>query len=221
MICPHLLRYLTLAVIANTGKRNTSDIRELVQVLRQEQNAYQDPITDFLKCLYVDFDFDTAQQKLQVCKEVLSGDYFLENKQDEFLESARLFIFETYCRIHQCIDIKFVSFSFFCHLDIFPNFFYSMLADKLAMDKDQAELWIVNLIRNAKLDAKIDLANGKVIMGNKRPTVYVLHFYQLLFYSHSSKMKIDTNKFWKKPKTFTSKVINSLLFFFKSKMLFF
>lgn len=46
-----------------------------------------------------------------------------------------------------------------------------MLADKLSMDKDQAELWIVNLIRNAKLDAKIDLASGKVVMGNKLPTV--------------------------------------------------
>ena len=27
---------------------------------------------------------------------------------DEFLENARLFIFETYCRMHQCIDIGWV-----------------------------------------------------------------------------------------------------------------
>ena len=112
MLCPHLLRYLTLAVIANTGKRNASEVRELVQVLQQEENSYQDPITDFLKSLCVDFDFDVAQQKLQAWKDVLSNDYFLENKQDEFLESARLFIFETYCRIHQSIDIQFV-FSIF------------------------------------------------------------------------------------------------------------
>lgn len=32
----------------------------------------------------------------------------------------------------------------------------SMLAMKLNMSRDDAERWIVNLIRNAKLDAKID-----------------------------------------------------------------
>ena len=33
---------------------------------------------------------------------------------------------------------------------------HSMLADKLNLSRDDAERWIVNLIRNAKLDAKID-----------------------------------------------------------------
>lgn len=32
----------------------------------------------------------------------------------------------------------------------------SMLANNLNMSRDDAERWIVNLIRNAKLDAKID-----------------------------------------------------------------
>ena len=33
---------------------------------------------------------------------------------------------------------------------------YSMLASKLNMTADNAERWIVNLIREARLDAKID-----------------------------------------------------------------
>ena len=33
---------------------------------------------------------------------------------------------------------------------------HSMLAEKLNMTPEEAERWIVNLIRNAKLDAKID-----------------------------------------------------------------
>ena len=53
------------------------------------------------------------------------------------MENARLLIFETYCRIHQCIDL-------------------GMLADKLNMEKSAAETWVVNLIRNARLNAKID-----------------------------------------------------------------
>jgi len=69
------------------------------------------------------------------------------------MENARLLIFETYCRIHSRIDI-------------------SMLAQKLNMDQDSAERWIVNLIRNARLDAKIDSAANHVIMGTQYPNVY-------------------------------------------------
>jgi translation initiation factor 3 subunit E len=48
----------------------------------------------------------------------------------------------------------------------------SMLAEKLNMDQESAERWIVNLIRNAKLDAKIDSKENHVIMGTQYPTVY-------------------------------------------------
>jgi len=34
-----------------------------------------------------------------------------------------------------------------------------MLAQKLNMERNQAERWIVDLIRNAQLDAKIDSEN--------------------------------------------------------------
>ena len=46
----------------------------------------------------------------------------------EFVENARWFIFEQYCRIHQCINL-------------------GMLAKNLGMPEDAAERWIVNLIR--------------------------------------------------------------------------
>ena len=48
-----------------------------------------------------------------------------------------------------------------------------MLAEKLNMTPDDAERWIVNLIRNARLDAKIDsklvssLLNGKYLFSNE------------------------------------------------------
>jgi len=74
---PHLLRYLSFAVITNTGKRRSSDVENLVEVLDQEQNNYQDAITNFLKCLFVDFNFDSAQEKVKACSEILSQDYFL------------------------------------------------------------------------------------------------------------------------------------------------
>ena len=49
------------------------------------------------------------QVKLRECEEVLENDYFLAALKDEFVENARLFIFETYCRIHQCIDLRMLA----------------------------------------------------------------------------------------------------------------
>merc|ERR1711884_737253 len=149
--CPHILRYLTTAVITN--KRRRTVLKDLVQVIQQESYTYRDPITEFLECLYVNFDFDAAQQKLRECEKVLSNDFFLVACIDDFIENARLFIFETFCRIHQCISIN-------------------MLAEKLNMKPEEAERWIVNLIRNARLDAKIDSKAGHVVMGTQAVSPY-------------------------------------------------
>merc|ERR1719357_2306518 len=143
-MCPHILRYLTTAVITN--KRRKQILKDLVRVIQQESYTYKDPITEFLECLYVNFDFDSAQKKLRECESVLVNDFFLVACLDDFIENARLFIFETFCRIHQCISIN-------------------MLAQKLNMTEDDAEKWVVNMIRNARLDAKIDSEKGHVVMG--------------------------------------------------------
>lgn len=47
-----------------------------------------------------------------------------------------------------------------------------MLADKLNMSSEDAERWIVNLIRNAHLDAKIDSKLGHVMMGTQAVSPY-------------------------------------------------
>lgn len=149
--CPWLLRYLTSAVIIN--KRRRATLKDLVRVITQEDALRADPVTRFVECLYVRFDFDGAQATLLECERALRADYFLCNCADAFMEDARLFVFETYCRIHTKIDIQ-------------------MLATRLVMDKDDAERWIVDLIRGALLDAKIDEQDNCVVMGNKSPSVY-------------------------------------------------
>lgn len=40
----------------------------------------------------------------------------------------------------------------------------SMLSQKLNMSYDEAELWIMNLVRSSKLDARIDSVSGTLIM---------------------------------------------------------
>ena len=83
-------------------------IREVVKVIQTEEYQYQDPVTSFLKELYVEFDFEAAQQQLALAEVVVSNDWFLSDFKDEFLDNARYLISEAYCRIHQKIDIAYV-----------------------------------------------------------------------------------------------------------------
>ncbi|THU59816.1 hypothetical protein C4D60_Mb07t06030 [Musa balbisiana] len=69
----HLLRYVATAVIVNKRRRNM--LKELVKVIQQELHSYKDPITEFLECLYVNYDFDGAQKKLKECEQVSFSKY--------------------------------------------------------------------------------------------------------------------------------------------------
>ena len=65
---PHLLRYLATAFIVN--KRRRPQFKDFIKVIQQEQQSYKDPITEFLACVYVNYDFDGAQKKMKECEEV-------------------------------------------------------------------------------------------------------------------------------------------------------
>ncbi|CUT99128.1 eukaryotic translation initiation factor 3 [Echinococcus multilocularis] len=152
-LTPHLLRYLAVCVVVSNDKRKKNQLREVVHLIQQESYCYKDPITEFLECLYVKFDFDGAQQQLKICETVIPNDFFLTGCYEDFMENGRLLMFETFCRIHNCVGIK-------------------MLAEKLNMNVDDAESWIVNLIRNAEMDAKIDSKKGLVFMGTHTVSPY-------------------------------------------------
>ena len=97
-------------------------LKDLVKVIQQESYTYKDPITEFVECLYVNFDFDGAQKKLRECESVLVNDFLVACLED-FIENAYLFPLEAFCCIHQCISTN-------------------VLADKLNMPPDEAERWI-------------------------------------------------------------------------------
>jgi len=160
---PHLLRYLTAAVLLSKRRRSAQAsktgshkdgnrlMKELVKIMQHCE--YTDPIVEFVDCLCVKFNFELAQQKLSECEMVLETDFFLCRQTALYMEEARVFVFENYCRIHHKIDL-------------------AALGNKLAMESDAAERWIVDLIRNALLDAKIDSAEGCVVMGSDTASVY-------------------------------------------------
>ncbi|KAI4527279.1 eIF3 subunit 6 N terminal domain-containing protein [Schizophyllum commune] len=160
--CPWILRYLTTAAILSSSRRNQavpsrvkSALRELPKIITTEEYQYSDPITRFLKDLYVDFDFDKARDELTVAEKVVQNDFFLQEFKDEFVECARGLISEAYCRIYGRIDIR-------------------DLSERLNLSPDEGEKWIVNLIRETRMgaDAKIDLEKNQITISRPAQPVY-------------------------------------------------
>ncbi|KAG6850258.1 hypothetical protein H0H93_015810 [Arthromyces matolae] len=166
--CPWILRYLTTAAILSrkasalpassstpVSSRVRNAIREVVKVIQTEEYQYQDPVTAFLKELYVEFNFEAAQRELAIAEKVVADDFFLGEFRDEFLDNARYLISEAYCRIHQKIDI-------------------ADLSKRLNLSHDEGEKWIVNLIRETRMgaEAKIDLEKNVIEINRPALPVY-------------------------------------------------
>jgi translation initiation factor 3 subunit E len=150
--CPHLLRYLVAAVVINhqTNKRerknNKREIKDTVKVLQAEMSNYRDPVTEFLRLQKNEMDFEAMHQCLTLCKEVTENDFFLSPHANEFMESARLMVFECYCKLHQCIDMQ-------------------ELAERLDLGPDDAEEKILQYIQEARVNGKIDSDRNQLVMG--------------------------------------------------------
>jgi len=145
--CRHLLRYLTTAVITRTH-----DIKDMLRVLKQEKD-HKDPLTDFLVLLHVDYDFKSIKANLRLCQRVIENDLFLSPVAKEFMDHARGLVFDTYCRIHQTVDIP-------------------VLADILDI-KEDVEQHLVELIeKNARVSAKIDSSKNQLLITPKQTPVY-------------------------------------------------
>lgn len=149
-MCPHLLRYVALAHVVTQQRRHS--LRDVVRVVEQEKSSYSDPLTLFLFSLYVEYDFEAAQKHLLAAASVLQDDYFGSSFAATFVENARLLVFKSYCKIHQCIDLN-------------------MVAKKLEVTPAQAESFVVNLILNEQ-DAKIDTEKNHVVFAPESVSIH-------------------------------------------------
>ncbi|KAM0745649.1 eukaryotic translation initiation factor 3 subunit 6 [Meredithblackwellia eburnea MCA 4105] len=161
---PWLLRYLVAAVVisrkstirsaaAGNSARSREAVRDVVRALGQEEYQYKDPITEFLRKLYGEVDFEGAREEMGKAAVTMEDDFFLEQFKDEFVENARYLVSEAYCKIHHRIDI-------------------GELSDRLGMSREEGERWIVDLVRDARLDAKIDFKENTVQMNHSETPVY-------------------------------------------------
>lgn len=156
LTCPWILRYLAAAVIisqTNSKNRNSWRLKELIKIVNQEKYEYNDPLTLFIKALYIDFDFVELQDNLTKIVTLCKSDFFLQGVADVILNNARHLITEVYVRVHSKIDI-------------------ANLLTSLNLSKEDGEKWIANLIRDSKLNAKIDESEGCIILNHETSSVY-------------------------------------------------
>ncbi|PFH38390.1 PCI domain-containing protein [Besnoitia besnoiti] len=151
VMCPHLLRYYAVYAILNRKRKD--HFQAVIMAIGQSKNRYSDPFTSLLEALFLDFNFDEAQLHIARIGEECDSDFFLQPLKRAINEFARLLIFETYCRIHKCINVD-------------------MIAKKVNMSPEAAERWIVNLIRHARLEARIDSEKNRVQMSAAPPNLY-------------------------------------------------
>jgi translation initiation factor 3 subunit E len=149
---PHILRYLAAAAISSGARNNV--VRSIVSILRQEAGNHSDPITEFLVSMYQDFDFDTASDKLKRAQQLMGSDFFLMFIKGQFTPNARQLMFDTVCRIHKRINT-------------------SKLAAYLGLDDEKTiEAEIVELLRKARVNARLDSNKNELIINTSYPATY-------------------------------------------------
>merc|ERR1712146_676167 len=120
-------------------------MKALIKVLLTEEYNYKDPLTTFVMCLYINYDFDRAQHSLRICEEVINNDPFIFMVKTEFMEAARASIFANYSRLHSCLSLE-------------------ILAKRLGVDITAAEKWITTLIPELDIKAEVDLLRSCVVL---------------------------------------------------------
>lgn len=156
--CPWILRYLVAAVITGRSRsRSTSvyqkQMKDVVRYVRQELYEYQDPVIEFISALHLDFEFDAAREALRNSEEVCQSDFFLVNSTEAFVEAARHLICESYFKVSSRVSIR-------------------DLSEKLGLNPDDGEKWIVKLIYESRIDAKIDAQAGTITINQPQNNVH-------------------------------------------------
>lgn len=103
-VAPHLLRYV--AVVAILSRQPQDHFKTAIDVISRASPKLSDPSTAILESLFVNFDFEEAQEKLALCGKAAATDFLLAPLQASIEEHARLIIFQTYCRIQKSINIE-------------------------------------------------------------------------------------------------------------------
>lgn len=104
---------------------------------------YNDAVVEFIRLLLIRFDFDSAGRQLAELRREVESDPFLVKLAPKIIESSRGLYYETYCRIHETLQI-------------------ANVAAFTGKDPEEAELWIVSLIRRSGISVRVDSVAGTI-----------------------------------------------------------
>eukprot|EP01013_Petalomonas_cantuscygni_P025624 TRINITY_DN4764_c0_g1_i2.p1 TRINITY_DN4764_c0_g1~~TRINITY_DN4764_c0_g1_i2.p1 ORF type:complete len:549 (+),score=106.24 TRINITY_DN4764_c0_g1_i2:106-1647(+) len=143
---PWYCRYLVVGLVASrlrgTGR---GLLRGLTAILSQERTHHSDEVTEFVRLLLESTDVDAAQEMLRSVGPVLAADPFLAARADDFTNCGWQLLFETYCRAHCQVSVDHIG-------------------ERMGLPADEAERWVVGLIRDTRIDARYDTTRRHLII---------------------------------------------------------
>ncbi|KNH09275.1 eukaryotic translation initiation factor 3 subunit E [Perkinsela sp. CCAP 1560/4] len=154
----HLLRYVLVCLMTTRtlwlrgNAHGHPMVRELVQVLKDINFEYSDPIVEMFSALFIMCDTKRAIDVLASAVTTVRNDVFLKPYAEEFLETARRQIFEDYCKTHGRVSLRHIATS-------------------IGIASEEAEKWVVNVLRNSKMNGRIHEENGNVFVVTERQTI--------------------------------------------------
>lgn len=104
-----MIRYLISALLLlknNPKAKNSYNLNEIASYLPTISATYQEGLTNFIKEVLLDFDFQKAAASLKKVRKELESDYFLGKKVDQIVSNAQTLFFETYCKVYRKVDLK-------------------------------------------------------------------------------------------------------------------
>jgi len=107
----HLFRYLIFMLILSKNKKKAAKYN-LGNVTNSYENnlcTYKDESVRFVCELYVNFDFEQANECLKTFKAEVSKDIFLAGYEETMKNNAQELLFESFCNIYSSVDIDLIS----------------------------------------------------------------------------------------------------------------
>lgn len=192
MNAPHLLRYLTAAVVLNRRRKNL--LKDLIKVLLTSLKdlapatasaaatgsaTTTDPLLNFLLSLYVDYNFASALHWLTEARTMLGNDFFLGDATGkEIIENCRVMLFEVYCSVHSRVSfqqmIENVDLSAEIQLDkdgeiVLAGGAADATGGKSVQDDDSV---LVSMVRACHVSARIDSYHKELFLTGETPSIY-------------------------------------------------
>jgi translation initiation factor 3 subunit E len=82
------------------NRNHLFDLYKLTEIVKRGIVKYEDPFTNLVKNLYINFDFESAAENIAEIQEVIRKDVLLLPTQNRILEGCYFLYYKVYCKIH-------------------------------------------------------------------------------------------------------------------------